>query len=95
MFIVRLRRLRKRASSKVVLFIFLNIYSIHVDKSAQTQTQVADVAQDTVSGLMAVSIYYTLFVTYVSPYNNILIYNIFYLLLLYMLFRSHLLPKSD
>lgn len=69
MFIVRLRRLRKRASSKVILFIFLNIYSIHVDKkSAQTQTQVADVAQDTVSGLKAVSIYYTLFVTYVSPY---------------------------
>ena len=53
-------------------------------KSAQTQTQVVDVAQDTVSGLRTVSMYYTLIVTYVSTYNNILIYNILFIIILHI-----------
>ena len=59
-----IKKAQKKKRHYLKSFSSLNIYSIYVyKKSAQTQTQVVDVAQDTVSGLRTVSMYYTLIVT--------------------------------
>ena len=80
-----IKKAQKKKRHYLKSFSSLNIYSIYVyKKSAQTQTQVVDVAQDTVSGLRTVSMYYTLIVTYVSTYNNILIYNILFIIILHI-----------